>query len=185
MGVGFCFFVKWVLHSLRGITVQGKKKKKKGIWLQEEAGEFHGRENHWGSLTAQKSHLAEFYHLKIAGGWNSVLEDLYYSPYLYSLLTQSLWPLRVSSASSHHGLDGPLVWPQWWPSVLTLSSALMDYFCWWSFTNSFLCIHPLLFLALSTLMCITHAESKIFPVLKPRRCSWCCYKHWLCFHWNQ
>lgn len=28
MEVGFCFFVKWVLHSLRGIVVQGKKKKK-------------------------------------------------------------------------------------------------------------------------------------------------------------
>lgn len=29
MGVGFCFFVKWVLHLLRGIIVQEKKKKKK------------------------------------------------------------------------------------------------------------------------------------------------------------
>lgn len=28
MEVGFCFFVKWVLHLLRGIVVQGKKKKK-------------------------------------------------------------------------------------------------------------------------------------------------------------
>lgn len=181
MGVGFCFFVKWVLHLLRGTVVQGKK----SLWVEEEAGEFHGREVHWGSLAAQQSHLAEFQLFSGDGGWNSVQEDLYLLTLLLLSPTWSLWPLRVSSASSHHGLDGPLVWPSMPFSVLTPSSALMDYFCWWSFTDPFLCIHPLPFLTLMWITCIACAEGKIFPVLKHKWCSWCCYKYWLCFHWHQ
>lgn len=122
MEVGFCFFVKWVLHLLRGIVVQGKKKKK-SIWLQEEAGEFHGRENHWGSLTPQKSHLAEFHHLKIAGGWNSVQEDLY-------LLTLLLLSPDTVLMDPKTDLCIKPPWA-WWPTGLTPVMALCSYsqFC--------------------------------------------------------
>lgn len=70
-------------------------------------------------------------------------------------------------------------------SVPILSSALMGYFCSWSFTDPFLCSHLLPFLTLLWLMCIACVESEIFSVLKHKWCSWGYCRCWPCFLWHQ
>lgn len=127
-----------------GATLAERYQWKKCIRVQEQPEEYHEGETQWGLLTIQKSHPPEVHHLKIAGGQKSVWED----PYSLLLLppTQSSQPLlRAGSASSHHGLDGPLVWPQKPFSVLILCSVLMDYFCYYFFTDPFPCSRPLPF----------------------------------------
>lgn len=135
---------KWDFVCATKATLAERYQCKKCIWVQEQAEEYYEEETQWGLLTIQKSHPPEVHHLKIAGGWKSVWED----PYTLLLLspTQPSQPLlRAGSASSHDGLDGPSVWPQKPFSLLTLCSALRDYFCYYSFTDPFPCSRPLPF----------------------------------------